>query len=143
MRTICLSFSILLMATAMTVAQRDLDTSDFDRSVRAQDDLFRFVNGSWLENTEIPSDKSNYGSFIELDDMSRERIRDLIQALAENDAEAGSDEQKIGDFYKSYMDTQEIEAAGITPLKANSRNSTSSNQSNKSSHILDTCKQSV
>ena len=76
-------FMIAITAFATPVwGQRDLDTSGFNREVRAQDDLFEHVNGTWLQNTEIPADKSNYGSFIELDDLSRERIRDLVQELS-------------------------------------------------------------
>ena len=104
-----------LMIQSLT-AQNDLDTSAMDRSIRPQDDLFRYVNGSWLDNTEIPADKSNYGSFIILDDNAKVQIRELIEEVAQSDAKAGTDEQKVGDFFKSYMDTDSIEAKGIEPL---------------------------
>lgn len=116
MRNYILTLTIIFTAN-FAFAQRDLDTSAFDNDIRAQDDLFKFVNGTWLKNTDIPADKSNYGSFIRLDDLSRERIRDLVQEVAGKNAEQGSDEQKVGDFYRSYMDTQGIAAAGISPLK--------------------------
>lgn len=112
-------FMIAITAFATPVwGQRDLDTSGFNREVRAQDDLFEHVNGTWLQNTEIPADKSNYGSFIELDDLSRERIRDLVQELSKGTHEKGSAEQKVGDYYRSFMDTQQIAAAGLAPLKS-------------------------
>ena len=112
-------FLIAIIATTTPVwGQRDLDTAAFNRDVRAQDDLFEHVNGTWLQNTEIPADKSNFGSFIQLDDLSRERIRDLVQELSEATHEKGSDEQKVGDYYRSFMDTQQIAAAGLAPLKA-------------------------
>ena len=117
-------FRLLVTSMALSclcgfsVAQNDLDTSAMDRSVRPQDDLFRYVNGTWLDDTEIPSDKSNYGSFIVLDDNSKEQIRDLIESLAESEAKPGSDEQKIGDFFKSFMDVDTVEAAGIEPLRS-------------------------
>ncbi|MEQ1906844.1 MAG: hypothetical protein ABL888_21860, partial [Pirellulaceae bacterium] len=56
-------------SNSVTIAQNEvLDRSTFDSSVRVQDDLFMHVNGAWLQKTDIPNDKSNYGSFIQLDD---------------------------------------------------------------------------
>ena len=105
------------IGASVVLAQSDLDRDAFDTSVRIQDDLFLHVNGSWLENTEIPADKSNYGTFIQLDDLSRERMRVLVQEVSKKSSEKGSDEQKVGDFYKSFMDTQQIAAAGFEPLR--------------------------
>lgn len=94
-----------------------LDTAGFDRSVRPQDDLFRFVNGNWLETTEIPADRANYGAFVALDDQAQANLRAIVEEAADAPAkEPGSDEQKIGDFYLSFMDTARAEALGITPL---------------------------
>jgi putative endopeptidase len=94
-----------------------LDLSGFDRSVRPQDDLYRFVGGTWLANTEIPPDRSNYGPFTILDDQAQEEVRKLIVASAEQPNHApGSDAQKVGDFYRAYMDTARVEALGLTPL---------------------------
>src|SRR5262245_32752601 len=59
-----------------------LDLTGFDRAVRPQDDLYRFAGGGWLARTEIPSDRSNYGSFIILDDQARVEIKALILAAA-------------------------------------------------------------
>ncbi len=96
-----------------------LDLSGFDRSVRPQDDLYRFVGGTWLAKTEIPADRSNYGSFIILDDQAQEEVRALIAAAAEQpDRAPGSDAQKVGDFYRSYMDSARLESLGLTPLRA-------------------------
>jgi len=88
----------------------------FDRNVRAQDDFYRFVNGKWLETTEIPGDKSNYGMFTMLDDKSEASLRSIIEAAASANAEVGTDAQKIGDFYASFMDASGIEAKGLQPL---------------------------
>jgi putative endopeptidase len=94
-----------------------LDLAGFDRNVRPQDDLYRFVGGTWLANTEIPADRSNYGSFIILDDKAQEEVRQLIVAASEqSNRPPGSDAQKAGDFYLSYMDTQRVESLGLTPL---------------------------
>jgi len=96
-----------------------LDLSGFDRNVRPQDDLYRFVGGGWLARTEIPADRSNYGSFIILDDQAQEEVRNLIVAASQQPNRApGSDAQKAGDFYLSYMNTDRVESLGLTPLKA-------------------------
>jgi len=97
-------------------AQGPVDQSTFDRSIRVQDDLYNHVNGTWLKNTPIPPDKSNYGSFIALDDLSRERIREIVEQAAATDAPAGSDARKVGDFHRAFMDTTRVEALGAKPL---------------------------
>ena len=95
-----------------------LDLAGFDRDVRPQDDLYRFVGGNWLAHTEIPPDRSNYGSFIILDDQAQEEVKDLIVAAAQQPGRApGSDAQKVGDFYTAYMDTARVESLGLTPLR--------------------------
>jgi predicted metalloendopeptidase len=94
-----------------------LDLAGFDRSVRPQDDLYRFAGGAWLANTEIPNDRSNYGSFIILDDQAQEEVRQLIIAASEQpNRPVGSDAQKVGDFYRAYMDNARVESVGLAPL---------------------------
>jgi putative endopeptidase len=95
-----------------------LDLSGFDRSVRPQDDLYRFAGGTWLKNTAIPPDRSNYGSFIILDDQAQEEVKQLIVTASEQaNRPAGSDAQKIGDYYLAFMDTTRVESLGLTPLR--------------------------
>jgi len=93
-----------------------LDAATFDRSVRPQDDLFRFVNGGWLARTEIPADKPAYGGFYEAFDRSQEQLKVLVEAIAADQHPAGSDRQKIGDFYTAFMDEARAEQLGLTPL---------------------------
>ena len=96
-----------------------LDLAGFDRSVRPQDDLYRFAGGGWLARTEIPADRSNYGTFLILDDQAREEVRKLIVAISQQPNRApGSDAQKVGDYYLAYMNTDRVESLGLTPLKA-------------------------
>lgn len=109
---------LLLVLPAVTWAQNDLDTSTFDQSVRPQDDMFLYVNGSWLKNTPIPADKSNYGSFTKLADESQKQIRAMIEKLASTSNPQGSDGQKVGDFYKSFMDQDHINELGMKPIQA-------------------------
>jgi putative endopeptidase len=94
-----------------------IDTTNFDRSVRPQDDFFRFVNGGWLARTEIPSDASSWGAFNELREGSRTALRAIIEESARASAPAGSERRKVGDLYASMMDTARIESLGITPLE--------------------------
>ncbi|MBV9774335.1 MAG: M13 family metallopeptidase [Gemmatimonadetes bacterium] len=96
-----------------------VDTTGFDRSVRPQDDFFRFVNGGWLRSTQIPADRSRYGSFDLLADQSENAVRAIVEeAAASRDRKPGSNTRKVGDLYLSYMDTARIEALGITPIRA-------------------------
>jgi putative endopeptidase len=94
-----------------------IDTANFDRSIRPQDDLFRFVNGGWLKRTPIPSDAPRWGTFDELDERSREAMRAILEDAARSNAPSGSEERKVGDFYASFLDSAKVESLGVTPLK--------------------------
>ncbi len=92
--------------------------ANFDNSVRAQDDFYRHVNGTWLKNTSIPADKSSYGAFTALRDTSEARLRTIIEESANKpDKAAGTDEQKVGDFYASFMDEAKLEELGLKPVE--------------------------
>src|SRR5687768_6747755 len=105
-------------ATAQTTGRAlGFDTANFDKSVRPQDDFFRYVNGGWLKRTEIPADASAWGAFNELREMSRESMHAIFQEAAKSNAAAGTEERKVGDLYASFMDTVRIEQLGITPLQ--------------------------
>ncbi|WLI88940.1 M13-type metalloendopeptidase [Massilia sp. R2A-15] len=86
-------------------------------SVRAQDDFFTYLNGEWLRTTEIPSDKSSWGTFAKMRDDLTPQLRGIIEA-AQKDGhkKAGTDVQKIGDLYASYMDEQHLDKLGYKPL---------------------------
>ncbi len=100
------------------VLSSGIDLNNFDNAVRHQDDFYYSVNGTWLKDTPIPADKSNYGAFSVLNEQSRQALKKIIEAAAAKpDKAAGSSEQKVGDFYASYMNTDKVEALGITPLK--------------------------
>ncbi|WP_311197407.1 M13 family metallopeptidase [Rugamonas brunnea] len=94
-------------------------TEYIESSVRAQDDFFTHLNGKWLATTEIPADKSSWGTFAKLRDDIQPQLRAIIEnaANAKNKV-AGSDAQRIGDFYASFMDEAKIEQLGLTPLNA-------------------------
>jgi putative endopeptidase len=76
-----------------------LDLAGFDRNVLPKDDLYRFAGGTWLAKTPIPADRSNYGSFIILDDQAQEEVKQLILAASQQpNRPLGSDAQKVGDY---------------------------------------------
>ena len=90
-----------------------------DPAVRVQDDFFTHLNGKWLKSTEIPADKSSWGTFVKLDDDLRPQLRAIIEDAARSgERKAGTDAQRIGDFYASYMDEQRADALGLAPLNA-------------------------
>ena len=94
-----------------------IDLSQQDPSTKPGDDFFRFANGKWLDEFELPADRSNYGSFSVLGDRSDQRVNEIIDELASAEPPAGSIEQKISDYYLSYMDTAALDARGIAPLR--------------------------
>jgi putative endopeptidase len=96
-----------------------IELANFDKTARPQDDFYRYINGTWLDNTEIPADRSNYGSFTALFEQSEVQMRSIIdEAAATKDSVKGANNQKIGDLFNAYMDIDKIEGLGISPLKA-------------------------
>ena len=85
--------------------------------VRVQDDFFTHLHGKWLATAEIPADKSSWGSFAKLRDDTTPQLRGIIEATQQDkDKKAGSEAQKIGDLYASYMDEAKLDALGTKPL---------------------------
>ncbi len=110
---------VAAVAPAPKVLTSGIDSSHFDTATRAQDDLFRAVNGKWLDSFVIPADKSNYGSFTKLDDDAEAQLKVIIEEMAaRKELAAGSEEQKIRDFYNAFMDEAKLEALGVKPLEA-------------------------
>ena len=94
-----------------------IDVQYIDPNVRAQDDFFVHLNGKWLKATEIPADKSSWGSFAKLRDDTQPQLLALIEAAQKDKgAKAGSETRKIGDMYASFMDQARLETLGYKPL---------------------------
>ena len=94
-----------------------VDLHYMDTDVKPGDDFFAYVNGAWLEQTEIPADRSNYSVFAILRDEAQENVRSIIEESANGDFAKGTDEQKVGDLYKSFLDWDSRNARGIEPLQ--------------------------
>ncbi len=109
---------LLVSSTVNAQLKSGIDPKGFDKTVRVQDDLFLHVNGEWLKHTPIPSDKSNYGTIIELSDDSQSRLRAIVEEAAQQVNKKGSDAQRVGDFYRSYLNEEKIEQLGIKPLRS-------------------------
>ncbi|GGE80175.1 M13 family metallopeptidase [Massilia psychrophila] len=91
----------------------------FDPSVRVQDDFFTHLNGKWLKTTAIPADKASWGSFAKLQDDTQPQLRAIIENAAKSPNQAaGTDAQRIGDFYASFMNEKKANALGLAPLNA-------------------------
>jgi predicted metalloendopeptidase len=95
-----------------------VDLKTFDRTVRPQDDFYRFVNGNWDRTTEIPADQSRWGSFNELRDKSEIALQEIIDAAAKAGGAPGTPEQQVADLYASFMNTADIEALGVEAVDA-------------------------
>jgi putative endopeptidase len=87
-----------------------------DPAVRPQDDLFGHVNGRWLTDYVMPADRATDGAFRQLYDRAEEQVHEIITQAAEAVGAEGSDEQRIGDLYASFLDEQAVERRGLGPL---------------------------
>ena len=95
-----------------------LDLSAGDKSVKPGDDFFAYANGTWDQSFKIPPDKASFGPFDRLDELSKERVRTIIEQSAAAHAARGTPEQQIGDYYAAFMDESAIEANGLAPAQA-------------------------
>ncbi len=96
-----------------------VDFDNFDRTVRPQDDFYSYVNGGWLKSAEIPGDRTSIGAFYDLREKSKEDVKAIIEEVAaQKDLAEGSDEQKVADLYRSYMDVETLNKLGVQPLEA-------------------------
>jgi putative endopeptidase len=94
-----------------------VDLSARDESVKPGNDFFRYANGTWLDNNDIPAERTSYGMGLIVHERAEQRVRDIIEELGETQSPTGTPEQKVGDFYASWMDTETVNALGITPLQ--------------------------
>ena len=121
---LCLFSLSPLAALAVTVdsptahyGRFGVDLTAQDKSVKPGDDFFRYVNGNWLRTAKIPADRASWESFSILNEQANADVKAIIEAAASARAPAGSNPQKIGEFYNSFLDAAKIEQLGLAPAK--------------------------
>ena len=110
----CAQFS----ATASADSPWGFSLTNLDKSCKPCENFYEFAMGSWMKANPIPAEYSSWGTFTQLRDNNLTAMRSILESGAKASAPDGSNEQKIGDFYASCMDTTAIEAAGLKPISA-------------------------
>lgn len=107
---------VLPAASAQTAI--GIDPANMDRSVKPGDDFYAYANGGWMKTAEIPADRSSIGGFFIADQQTERQLIELVGGLVNSRAAPDSDEGRIRDFYKAFLDTGAIERAGLRPVQA-------------------------
>jgi len=111
-------FADSVPASAKRYGTWGVDLEGMDRSVKPGDDFFRYVNGHWVATTQIPADKTSYGSFPMLFDLSEQRVRGIVeQWAADKNLKPGSDEAKVATIYRAFLDDATAEKLDAKPLQ--------------------------
>jgi len=128
-KSLCLMAAVVLLGSCSAEKSADTEKAaakqlgsgilakNMDKSVKPGDDFFAYVNGTWLKNYVIPDDKASYGNFYMLYEKSQKAVKGIIDEAARGNPAAGSDEQKVGGLYNSYMNMAKRNELGMAPLK--------------------------
>ncbi len=108
-------FASAILLTAASLAQ-NANENGSDPSAKPGDDFYRYANGTWLKTIKIPAGQTSYDTRAMVNEKTGQRVRDLIQGAAAAHSVKGSNEQKVGDYYASFMDEDSIDAKKLTPL---------------------------
>jgi putative endopeptidase len=104
-------------APTAAIAPWGFDMAGMDKAVKPGEDFFKFANGTWVSTSKIPNDLTSWGSFTKLDVDTEVQVHAILEEL-KGGAAPGTAEQKVHDFYRSYLDVDAIEKAGMTPAQA-------------------------
>ncbi len=123
MRIIANGLIILILAACATQSARTpvragYDNSALDRSVSACDNFYQFANGGWMKRTPIPAGYSRWGAFYILDESNQQKLHTVVEEAARANAATGTDQQRVGQFYRSCMDEGAIKRAALEPIRA-------------------------
>jgi predicted metalloendopeptidase len=126
----CLTAAVCLLAIVLasaglhaSAAKADaphswgFDTANLDKTCKPCEDFYQFAMGGWMKNNPIPPEYPIWGSFSQLADKNQQNLRQILEEAVKANAAPDSNEQKIGDFYASCMDTAAIDAAGVRPIE--------------------------
>ena len=94
-----------------------IDTAGMDKSVKPGDDFFGYVNGNWARTTQIPADRSSYGGFAVLRDLSEARLRTLVEGYKLGNPAKDGDQAKVAALYRAFMDEATVEKLDAKPLQ--------------------------
>ena len=94
-----------------------IDTAGMDKTVKPGDDFFAYVNGAWAKNTPIPADRSSYGAFATLRDLSEVRTRRLVEGYKIGNPATAGDQAKVAALYRGFMDEGAIEKLDSKPIQ--------------------------
>jgi len=112
------TFLPFIVALALSYTARgNIDSKNFDLSVKPQDDFFLYANGGWLKANPVPAAYSRWGAFNEVDEFNKTALHKILEQAAKMPS-PGPLEKQVGDFYASGMDEAAVDAAGVTPLQA-------------------------
>src|SRR5438477_892580 len=109
------TLALVLAVPALGAEKGGFDPSEMDTSVPACQDFYRYAVGGWLKRNPVPAEYPSWGAFNELEERNRATLRTILEGLPK-EASAGSEERKLGDFWRACMDETAVEAAGAAPL---------------------------
>jgi putative endopeptidase len=114
---VSITLIVTLGAFAYKTYEKGIDVAGMDKSVRPQDDFFKYVNGNWINNNPIPASESRWGNFNVLAEKNLDLLHKILKdAAADDAAPKGSIKRKVGDFYKIAMDTVKLKNEGTQPV---------------------------
>ncbi|HEU5073310.1 MAG TPA: M13 family metallopeptidase, partial [Polyangiaceae bacterium] len=94
-----------------------IDLSARKASVRPGDDFYEYANGAWLDSYQLKPDEMRYGAFIELEYRAEDQVKAIIDELSASQPVPGTNEQKIADYFASFMDRESLNRKGVEPLR--------------------------
>lgn len=115
--TLTLLAALCLASCSQKELTSGINKKNMDTLVKPGDNFAMYVNGAWMKTAKIPADKASYGAFDMLYDQSQKDVKAIIEEAAKGNNAEGSDEQKIGDYYASFMDRKGRDAKGIAPIQ--------------------------
>lgn len=115
--TLTLLAALCLASCSQKELTSGINKKNMDTLVKPGDNFAMYVNGTWMKTAKIPADKSSYGAFDMLYDQSQKDVKAIIEEAAKGNNAEGTDEQKIGDYYASFMDRKGRDAKGIAPIQ--------------------------